>query len=118
MTIITMLLFIFLLCQCDNLQSIYEIKKPNFSIEIKNNYYEVRMSAGSNGVIFYTLDGSIPTNDSSRYGGSIAVQPGTNIKAVSYCPGGRKSKISETVIDLSAAGSLKDLSNDSCQTLK
>lgn len=116
LTVLSILVFY----QCDNLQNLFEIKKPKFKVEYKNNSYEIEMSAGTNGMIFYTLDGSNPTNNSIRYDNPINLPEGSYIKSISYCPGGRKSKISEIALNSSTAVSAQeqDLSLYKCQTLK
>lgn len=110
--ILPFLLFIF--CQCDNLQNIFEIKKPVFSVTNINSTYKVEMSAGANGVIFYTLDGSNPTKSSDRYSDALNLGPGTYIKAIAYCPGGKKSKITELALSSSVTTSPTVSNTDKC----
>jgi hypothetical protein len=54
---IAILLFFF--SQCSIIEGLNEIKKPKFNIKEKDGKYEVKMKAGSNGIIYYTTDGSI-----------------------------------------------------------
>ena len=59
---------------------------PEFSV---NGGYakvgdKVSLSTKDNSTIYYTIDGSFPTNQSNRYNGPITINKNTIIKAISY----------------------------------
>lgn len=68
---------------------------PNFSID--GGYVEkgtkVKLTTTDNSTIYYTLDGSIPTNKSKKYQGEITINNNTVIKAISYKDGYIESDI-------------------------
>ncbi len=78
------------------------VKSPSLTVtasDTTDDCYKVDMKAGRYGLIFYTLDGSVPTLRSEMYTGSLYVQSGTTIRSASFCPGGRRSEIVSIDID-------------------
>lgn len=67
---------------------------PNFSIE-SGIYSDSSMSIkiNSNGTVYYTLDGSNPSNMSNKYVDDINISKTTTIKAISYEVGKKESDI-------------------------
>ena len=68
---------------------------PNFSID--GGYVEkstkVKLTTTDNSTIYYTLDGSIPSNKSKKYEGEITINSNTVIKAITYKDGYIESDI-------------------------
>ena len=68
---------------------------PTFSID--GGYVEkgtkIELSTKNNSVIYYTLDGSIPTNKSKKYNSPITINNNTVIKTISYKDGYIESDI-------------------------
>ena len=68
---------------------------PTFSIDggyVKKGT-KIELSTKDNSTIYYTLDGSIPTNKSKKYDGVITINSNTVIKAISYKDGYIESDI-------------------------
>lgn len=62
---------------------------------------QVILSAGEDNVIYYSLDGSDPTDDSQIYTGPIALPEGrSEVRAMSVCPKGLKSTVSIAVYNV------------------
>ena len=75
----------------DNSKKYYQgfSEVPTFSIN--GGYVEkgtaIELTTTSDTIIYYTLDGSIPTNKSKKYNGSITINENTVIRAISYKDG-------------------------------
>lgn len=67
------------------------VEAPTISITIAG----VVSITGGMGDIYYTTDGSAPTNQSTKYIGSFNVQPNTTVKAVCYFGGNYSDVISQ-----------------------
>lgn len=83
-----------LLVQCDFLKP---IKKPEITAiyQTETNSYQLTMTAGKNSAIFYTVDGSDPSYQSTMYIQAVNLPEGTLVRAAAYCPSGRHSEIIE-----------------------
>ena len=66
-------------------------------------------------IYYYTLDGSEPTNKSTKYIGKIDIKESTNIKLVGYNKNGDKTEVQdlEYVIDKNILKEVKDLISES-----
>lgn len=72
------------------------VSAPTFSVE--EGFYSpgltVELSCTDEGTtIFYTTDGSAPTNASNEYNGAITINETTTIKAIAYDAEGNKSEV-------------------------
>ena len=72
------------------------VSAPTFSVE--EGFYSpgltVELSCTDEGTtIFYTTDGSAPTNSSNEYNGAITINETTTIKAIAYDAEGNKSEV-------------------------
>ena len=85
------------------------VKAPSISAVLQDDgKYNVTITAGRNGSVFFTLDGSEPKYpESELYLKEITSVPAnTTIRAISYCPSGRYSLIVEVKLT-------EDISGDS-----
>lgn len=83
------------------------VKTPAISAKLQaDGNYNVTMDAGKNGSIFYTLDGSEPKYpESALYTEELTSLPeGTVVRAISYCPSGRYSTITEVKLICDVTG--------------
>lgn len=85
------------------------VKSPAISATLQDSgNYNVTMDAGRNGSIFYTLDGSEPKYpESTLYTGELTdISADTTIRAISYCPSGRYSSVTQVMLsgDISSDG--------------
>ena len=65
---------------------------------LERNALDVEFSTVDNAPVYYTLDGSEPTEASVRYEGRFSIQEDAALKAVAIREGGKKSRIfSETI---------------------
>lgn len=69
-----------------NNSEVYE-RTPFWVPDIYVNDYNVYISWGYSGDIYYTLDGSLPTKSSTLYEGSFDVEKACTVRAVAYYPG-------------------------------
>ena len=60
----------------------------------------VKITGGTPGTIYYTLDGSTPTNTSPRYTGPIAVRTPETVKATTYATGYAPSVVVSAAYDI------------------
>jgi len=74
---------------------------PSFKLEYKNMKTIVTLkSANANAIFYYTLDGSTPTEQSTKYTEPIEVTSELTIKAVAIAEGYTLSDVAEKKIDL------------------
>lgn len=64
---------------------------------------QVTITAGEDATIYYTVDGTTPTNASTQYSAAFNVNPGTTIKAIAYY-GGQASAVSTKTYQLDDSG--------------
>lgn len=64
-----------------------------FSPNFENQSLDIKLSTIDDAPIYYTLDGSEPDANSTKYEGVVSVKEDTQIKAVSIREGNQKSKI-------------------------
>ena len=75
--------------------------KPGFELEYKNlNTNVIIKSAVPQAEIFYTLDGSEPTEQSTRYTGPFNLSSETTVKAVARGEGYLLSEVAEQLVDM------------------
>jgi len=71
--------------------------EPNPAIPIAENVRVSIVKVDEDDSLYYTLDGSDPTNDSERYTNPFPVSPGTTVKAIAYPQRGKPSTIAEAL---------------------
>ncbi|MDD3787509.1 MAG: glycoside hydrolase family 20 protein [Petrimonas sp.] len=69
---------------------------PNF----ETNSLDVELSTIDSAAIYYTLDGSEPTDQSNKYEGKFNIRENTELKAVALRENGRKSKILDEKVEV------------------
>lgn len=96
------------LAKCQNLQVLtqfrdYMITPPEFNYEqgIYDEVIPLKMIAVGSGNVYYTLDGTVPDENSEIYTAPILLQPGqTVVKAIYINPYGVTSEITEALYDI------------------
>lgn len=71
--------------------------EPNF----QTNALDVELTTLSNSPIYYTLDGSEPTESSTKYDGKFSIKEDAEIKAVAFTDGEKSSKLFSEKIKIS-----------------
>jgi hypothetical protein len=64
----------------------------------------VTITGPEGATIYYTLDGSSPTDQSSQYSGPIEITATTTVKAIAYAPGADPSFITSATFDVTITG--------------
>lgn len=79
------------------------LKAPTFELTYHNMNTDVTIKApATDAEIFYTLDGSTPTQESTKYDGTFNVTSETTVKAVAIAEGYTLSDVAEITVDLKA----------------
>ena len=74
---------------------------PSFSLEYKNMNTNVTIKSGVPGAeIFYTIDGSTPTENSTRYTAPFNLTSETTVKAIVRGDGYLMSEVAEQLVDM------------------
>ena len=77
--------------------SVTNTSAPTISSAYNDGNTEVTIESGTkNAVVYYTLDGSVPTESSTRYEGPISVSSATTVKAFAAADGYYNSTVSST----------------------
>jgi len=78
------------------------VEAPSFSLESGkySSAQTITITAAEGAVIYYTYDGSTPTEDSAEYTGPIQMKRGNNILSAIAVSGSRQSEVTQAVYDL------------------